>query len=90
MFFIIRIVAYVTAYRVNFRIDKVFTGGNRQDLVAVFLAQELAFAVQQFQGVPLPGIMACRYYNTSIGTRHSDSKFRSRCCSQAYVNNIKT
>ena len=59
-----------------------------EHLVPVAFRQKFALVVEQFQGVPLPRIMACGYYNATVSLGKPYCQFRSRGGCEPYVNHI--
>lgn len=49
-----------------------------EHLVAGFLVEELAFAVEQLQGVPLAGVVGGGDDDAAVGSAHADGKFGGR------------
>ena len=62
-----RVVACVRAERIDVGIVEVFLLGDAQHLVAVVLGEELAFAVEQLQCVPLTRVVTCCYDDAAEG-----------------------
>ena len=74
---------------VDLSIAEVLFLSNLKHFVAVGSCQELAFAVQQLQGIPLAGVMRRRDDDASIGTAHTDSQFGGGCGGIAYVDDVE-
>ena len=60
-----------------------------QHLVAFLLVQKLAPLIQQFQGVPHPGVVRGCQDDAAAGPLHRHGQFRGRCGSQPDVHHIK-
>ena len=62
--------------------------GNTQHLGSVSSSKEFAFAIQQFQCVPLCGVVAGSNDDATVGLMPTHGQFGSRCRGQTDVNNF--
>ena len=85
-----RVVACVRAERIDVGIVEVFLLGDAQHLVAVVLGEELAFAVEQLQCVPLARVVTCCYDDAAEGACPAHSQLCCRRCGEVDVNNVES
>ena len=71
-------------------IFKGFGFGDAEHFVAFFLIQELAFFVQQLQGIPLLGVVRGGKDDATVGTFHCYGQFGGRCRGKVDVYYIPT
>ena len=62
--------------------------GQAQHLVAFFLVEELALAIEQLQGIPLTRIMRGGDDDAAVGTAHTNGQLGGGSGSQSDVDNV--
>ena len=78
----------IMSQMVHVSILEVLTFCNGKHDGTISSCQELTLTVQQFQGIPLTGIMRGRNDDTAICTRHPYSEFCRRRGGKTNVNHI--
>jgi hypothetical protein len=88
MFLNITVILAVRTQLIHSGILDVFFLHQRQNLCAVIGTDELAMAVQQFQGVPFSRVVAGRQDNSARSLLHHDSHFYRGRSAQAQINHV--
>ena len=78
MLLVVAQVLAVAAQLIHFGVGELFGFGDAEHFVALLLVEEFAMLVQQFQGVPLTGIMRGGQDDTTTSTLHHHSQFCGR------------
>ena len=71
-------------------ISKVFRFGNCKHVLAFLVGEEFAVAVEELQGVPLLGVVACRDDDSAGSLFQDNSHFSGRRGCHTYIYNFKT
>ena len=87
---VIAVILAVAAQVIHIGILEVLCLGNAQHLVALSLVQELAFFIQQLQGIPHTGIMTGSDDDTAAGTLHGNGNLGGRSGGQTDIDNIES
>ena len=75
---------------VNLSIFKVLALSDVEHLITVVFGEKFTVGVEQLQGIPLTRIMACSDDDSTISSRHGDSKFGGRSCGKTDVEHIES
>ena len=74
---------------VHISILEILSLSNGQHFITLLFVQELTLAVEQFQGVPLTGVMTGSDDDAAIGTTHAYSQLGGRRSGQSDIDHIK-
>ena len=88
MFLIIRQVFAIRAEFIHFGKVKGFGLSDTEHLIPFLLIQEFPLFIQEFQGIPLLGVVGSGQYDTPAGSFHGHCQFSGRSRCQVDVHNI--
>ena len=90
MFLCIGVVLIQMPQRIELGKLEGFCFGNAQHLLPLGSIQKFAFLIQQFQGIPLLGIVTGSQYDSATSMLLGHGNFGGRGCSQSYIHHIES